>query len=277
MIEKTKLYAVIGDPIKHSKSPLMHNAAFKALKMNAEYKAIHVPESELGEFVDYAKNNLEGFNVTVPHKKNIIQYLDYISDECKVTQSVNTISVKNGKLYGESTDGYGLEAAVFEAFSVPLQNNDFLFLGAGGTVNAVSYHFLNNGAESVFIVNRTLSKAEAIIERLKQSFPQKNIRCAQSNDLDTINEMLDSVKVVIQATSLGLNDSDPSPMPKKLMRPNICMFDAIYKITKFLQDAEKSSCPISPGHSMLIHQGAKSFEIWTGTKPNIEVMRQALE
>ena len=276
MKKNHKLYAVIGDPIKHSKSPLMHNAVFSALNMNAKYKAIHVPEDKIEEFVEFAKNELYGFNVTVPHKKNIIQYLDGISDECKVTQSVNTVSVENGKLYGQSTDGYGMEMAIFEAFNIPLKDNKFLFLGAGGTVNAVSYHFLNNGADSVYIVNRTLSKAQKIVERLKKAFPQKNITCAQMSDVQVMNEILDSVQVIIQATSLGLNDSDPSPMPTELMRPDICMFDAIYKKTKFLQEAEKLSCPISTGHNMLVHQGAKSFEIWTGIKPDVQIMKKAL-
>ena len=272
-----KYYAVIGDPIKHSKSPQMHNAAFRDLGMNAEYSAIHVSEKELSKFAENARKNLSGFNVTVPHKENIIQYLDGISDECKITRSVNTVSSKDGKLFGQSTDGYGLEMALQEAFDVDLSGNSFMFLGCGGTVNAVAYHFLNSGAKELFIVNRTISKAEELVDSLRKIFPQKTIECAQSKDKSRINQMLDSVKVVIQATSLGLNENDPSPLSPEMMRPAICMFDTIYKKSGFLKAAKKYGCRCAEGEGMLVTQGIKSFEIWTGIKPSAEVMRETLQ
>lgn len=275
--ENKKHFAVIGDPIKHSKSPQMHNATFRDLDMNAEYSAMHVSEGELANFAENARKNLCGFNITVPHKENIIQYLDGISDECRITRSVNTVNNKDGKLYGQSTDGYGLEMALKEAFDIELKGNSFMFLGCGGTVNAVGYHFLKSGANELFIVNRTVSKAEELTLALRKIFPEQNIDFAQSEDTDRINCMLDSVQVVIQATSLGLQETDPSPLAPEMMRPDICMFDTIYKKTAFLKAAEKCGCKYAGGQGMLVHQGVKSFEIWTGIKPSVEVMREALK
>lgn len=274
--EFKKHYAVIGDPIAHSKSPQMQNAAFLDLGISADYHSEHVKKEDLANFAEHARKDLAGFNVTVPHKENIIAFLDGISEECQTTRSVNTVKNINGKMYGESTDGYGLEMAVKEAFGVDLKDNSFMFLGCGGTVNAVAYHFLHFGAKELFIVNRTVEKAEALCRVLNEKFPHKTITCSSHENIDEINKMLDSVKVVIQATSLGLKDDDPSPLNPEMMRPQICMFDTIYKNTAFLQAAENCGCKCTGGQGMLVHQGAKSFEIWTGIKPSIEVMRSAL-
>lgn len=276
MNEKTKYFAVIGDPINHSKSPEMHNAAFRELGMDAEYSAVHVLPEELEIFADNSRDKLSGFNITVPHKENIIRYLDGISEECQTTRSVNTVKNIDGKLFGQSTDGYGLEMALKEAFDVDLADNSFMFLGCGGTVNAVGFHFLKSGAKELFIVNRTLSKAEGLQRTLQMKFPYQTVACAQSGDKDEINRMLDSVKVVIQATSLGLQEGDPSPFAPEMMRSGICMFDTIYKKTNFLKAAEKCGCKWIGGQGMLVHQGVKSFEIWTGVSPSAEVMRKAL-
>lgn len=273
---KTKHFAVIGDPINHSKSPQMHNAAFNDLHMDAEYSAVHVLPEELAIFAENAREKYAGFNITVPHKENIIRYLDGISEECQVTRSVNTVKNIEGKLFGQSTDGYGLEMALKEAFGVELKDTSFMFLGCGGTVNAVAYHFLNSGAKELFVVNRTVSKAEKLCRTLQLKFPHQTVTAAASKDKKQIKRMLDSVKVVIQATSLGLNEDDPSPLDPKLMRPEICMFDTIYKKTKFLEAAEKCGCKCVGGQGMLVHQGVKSFEIWTGVTPSAEVMREAL-
>jgi len=274
--EEKNQYAVIGDPIAHSLSPQMHNAAFHDLDLDSEYSAVYVTESELASFAENARHNLSGFNITVPHKENIIKYLDDISEECKITRSVNTVSNIEGKLFGQSTDGYGLEMALKEAFDIGLRNNSFMFLGCGGTVNAVAYHFLNSGAKELFIVNRTVSKAEELAVALREIFPERRIDFAQSEDSVKINCMLDSVKVIIQATSLGLKEGDPSPMALEMMRPDICMFDTIYKNTEFLKAAESCGCKCAGGQGMLVHQGVRSFEIWTGIKPSVEVMRSAL-
>ena len=235
-------------------------------------------ESELADFAKKARVEFAGFNVTVPHKENIIQYLDGISDECKVTGSVNTVINRDGLLFGESTDGYGLEMALKEGLDVSLNGNTFLFLGCGGTVNAVAYHFLKNGAKGLYIVNRTGEKAAKLASELKVHFPEANIDFAQSNDQTKIENLLDRtpVSVIIQATSLGLNETDPSPLDGKFMRPEIAMFDTIYKNTNFIKAAKKCGCRVAQGQGMLVNQGAKAFEIWTGMMPSLKIMREAL-
>jgi len=271
------LYTVIGDPIAHSKSPLMHNAAFRALGMDAEYDTTHVKLEELETFTDGARKELCGFNVTVPHKYEIMRYLDEVSKESEMAGSVNTVTVRDGKLYGDTTDGYGMQAAIKEAFGINMPGNRFLFLGAGGTVKAVTCRFLAEGAEGVFIMNRTVAKAKRIAENLKKYFPGRDIRYGSIENHDELKEMMCEVKVVVQATSLGLKESDRSPLPMEFMNSEVCMFDTIYKKTPFLRNAEKASCRHAGGIGMLLHQGARSFEIWTGVKPDIEVMRKALD
>lgn len=273
---KEKQYAVIGDPINHSLSPQMHNTAFKTLQMNANYSAIHVKAGKLAEFTDFARENLDGFNVTVPHKSAIIEHLDDISELCKITGSVNTVTVKNGLLYGDSTDGYGMEMAIKEAFDIDIKGNSFLFLGCGGTVQAVSYHFLKEGAKALFIANRTLAKAEELVKHL-QAHTNAAVKCTAINHEKTLDHFMNEASVVIQATSLGLKESDPSPLPKHLIRKTTPMFDTIYKNTQFIKDAAEQGVKHANGSLMLVHQGAKSFSIWTGKEAPIEDMKKAVK
>ncbi len=276
MKTRTKKYAVIGDPISHSLSPGMHNAAFKALGIDAEYSAIHVKKEGLAKFADFARGELAGFNVTVPHKNAIISHLDGISDMCKITGSVNTITVKNGRLFGDSTDGYGLQMAIKEAFGIDVKGNSFLFLGCGGTVKAVSYHFIKEGAKKLFIANRTLSKADELTKYLIKC-TNSDVQCTAINQTNTLDHFLDSASVVIQATSLGLKETDPSPLPKELIRNKTVMFDTIYKNTEFLKNAAQNGVKSANGSLMLVHQGARSFSIWTKKDAPIEVMKNAIK
>ena len=274
---KKMKFAVIGDPIKHSKSPVMHNAAYSALGMNAEYSAVHVKKDDLEDFAHYARNNLNGFNVTVPHKENIIQFLDGVSELSAKTGSVNTVTVKDGKLFGDSTDGYGLAEAVKESFDLQIEGKSFLFIGCGGTVKAVSYYLADEGAEAVRIANRTVSKAEQLAGKLRNT--QKGgtvIEAVPLADKSAVSAAVAKTDIVIQATSLGLKDDDPSPFPEELIRPGLYMFDTIYKETAFLRNAQKHNIPCAGGFLMLIHQGAASFRIWTGITPPLDVMKQSL-
>lgn len=273
--EKLK-YAVIGDPIVHSLSPQMHNAAFKAAGINAEYIAVHVKEEELAHFADRARKEFSGFNITVPHKNTIIPFLDSISDECRLTGSVNTVINSNGRLHGESTDGYGLETAMGEEFCIPVEGNCFLFLGTGGTVKAVSYHFAGAGAKKLFFSNRTVSKSQSLIEELEDSYPRTEYDCCGPEDERLMDDFVSSSAVIIQCTSLGLKPEDPSPLDERFFRLGKCYYDTIYRNTAFLKTAVEKGCKAAGGLSMLLHQGAKSFSIWTGKPAPVEAMRKAL-
>jgi shikimate dehydrogenase len=254
----------------------MHNAAFKALGIDAEYLAVHVKEHELSHFADRAKKEFAGFNITVPHKNAIIPFLDSISDECKFTGSVNTVINRNGSLHGESTDGYGLETAIREEFGIALEGNSFLFLGTGGTVKAVSFHFAGKGAKKLLFVNRTVSKSEDLIEELEDEYPKTEYDCCGPEDEKLMDEFVSCSAAVIQCTSLGLKPEDKSPLDEKFFRSGICYYDTIYKNTAFLRLAIEKGCRSAGGLSMLLHQGAKSFSIWTGQPAPVEVMREVL-
>ncbi|MBN1864478.1 MAG: shikimate dehydrogenase [Victivallales bacterium] len=269
-------YVVIGDPVGHSKSPAMHNAAFAALGLDAEYSAVHVKAGSLPDFIERSRETLDGFNVTVPHKEHVIPFLDEISPECRETGSVNTVKNTDGRLHGDSTDGYGLASALEEEFGMDLRGKKVLFLGCGGTVHAVAHYLLRTGCGGVSIVNRTVEKASVLAGFLAGHFPSVDVDFADLADKIKLGMLLDSTDVVVQATSLGLKDGDPSPLDEDLMRPGICMFDTIYRRTAFLSAAARRGCRRAGGERMLAKQGEKSFEIWTGQRPPEGVMLEAL-
>ena len=273
----TKKYAVIGDPIAHSLSPAMHNAAFKALDMNAEYTAVHITPQNLENFVRNARESLAGFNVTVPHKQEIIKYLDDISEECRITGSVNTVVNKNGRLYGYSTDGYGLKTAIEEAFNIDTSESAVMFLGCGGTVKAVTYYLLKHSVRKLFIANRTVSKADELVNSLQKRFPETEISSVPLTDTGQMQKAISSVNILIQATSLGLKDGDPCPIATELLHHDLYIFDTIYRQTPLLTEAKKKNIPHADGSLMLVHQGAKAFSIWTGIAPPIDIMKKAVE
>lgn len=272
-----KIYAVIGDPVSHSLSPRMHKAAFQAAGLDAEYIAVHVKSDELKSFMERARKELSGFNITVPHKAAIIPYLDDISEQSKLSRSVNTVSIKDGRFYGDSTDGYGLETALKEDFGLELDKISVLFVGTGAAARAVSFYFLSKNAKGLFFANRTLSNAKPLVNELKRSYPASNLDCCSLDDSGRLDSFLNKVEVVIQSSSLGLKSDDPSPIPRECFRSGICYYDTIYKNTNFLQYAKFAGCRCADGLSMLLHQGAKSFEIWTGIPAPVEAMRKVLK
>ncbi len=272
-----KKYVVIGDPIKHSLSPVMHNAGFAELKINARYEIMHVKLENLAEFADFARNNLAGFNVTVPHKQKIIPYLDEISDVAKLANSVNTVTVtEDKKLIGTSTDGYGLEMGIKTAFNVDLKNNIFSFLGCGGAVQAVAFHFAENDAKQINIINRTESKAKDLTIKLKQTFPNLIVNYSSLENQKKITDILKISNVLIQGTSLGLSPDDKSPIPEEYLSKNLFVYDTIYKNTKFFKIAKNKGLKTANGSSMLLYQGAKAFSIWTHKTAPIDVMKKGI-
>ncbi len=269
-------YAVIGYPVAHSLSPQMQNAAFEALGMGSPYGKVEVNPQALGEFAVEARAKLLGFNITVPHKQHIIPFLDEIEESARLAGSVNTVSIKDGKMHGYSTDGYGLSTALKEAFDLDIKDASLLFLGCGGAVQAVSFYFAANGAKSLFFANRTLGKAEELVDELRRHYPSVEIACAELTDEDAIRAFAARSQVVIQGTSLGLKPGDPMPVNPELIK-GLPLFDTIYKNTPLLQWMQAHGSKTADGRGMLLHQGARSFEIWTGQKAPVEVMRNALE
>ena len=273
---KKKIYAVIGCPVSHSLSPVMHNAALKALGLDAEYIAVLVPKEELEAFTLDARKNLAGFNITVPHKNAVIPFLDEISRDAKLSGSGNTVTVSDGKLSGTSTDGYGLEAALAESFRYVIRDCIVTFIGCGGVVKALTFHFALHGIRKIHLLNRTLETAEKLAATLKEEFPLLSVETASISDDEKVGTFLNDSRLAVQCTSLGLKPEDPSPIRPELLPRDIFFYDTIYKRTKLYAYAEEHGIPAASGLSMLLHQGAKSLSIWTGLEAPVEVMRKAL-
>ena len=271
-----KIYAVIGDPVAHSLSPVMHNAAFRSLGMDAEYIAVHVKVDELKAFAEDARKKLAGFNITVPHKKGIIPFLDEVDPSARLAGSVNTVSIRDGRLIGCSTDGYGLETALKEAFGFEIPGGCVAFIGCGGAARAVSFHFAERGLKKLFILNRTASTAENLAAELREHFPCFQVETAALADSEKAGVFLNQAQTAVQCTSLGLKADDPPPLNPELLPQGINLFDTIYKPTPLLRYAKAHNIAHSAGLGMLLHQGARSFSIWTGAEAPVEVMRSAL-
>ena len=269
-------FAVIGDPIAHTLSPAMQNAGLQTLGIDADYFAVHVVNSELGAFAERARKELAGFNITVPHKNAIIPFLDSISKESRIAGSVNTVSVKDGRLIGDTTDGYGMEQALREAFHYEVPGGTIAFAGCGGAAHAVSVWFAARGAKKLFFMNRTVKTAESLAEQIEKEYGVSCEACGM-NDPDSIRRFLKESDILLQCTSLGLKPEDPPPFDLSLLPGTIRVYDTIYKQTPICRECARRGIPFANGLGMLLHQGARSLEIWTGRKAPVEVMRAALE
>ena len=271
-------YAVIGDPIAHSRSPQMQNAGFAALGLGRPYGRLHVTVPELPEFAAYAREHLDGANLTVPHKHHILPELAGMSREAELCGSVNTLLVRGGELYGDTTDGYGFTAAVREAFGLAPAGLRAVFFGAGGAARAVVFHLAEHGAAAIRIVNRTRERAEALADDLRKAYPAVRTECAGLNDAASIREFLADSALAVQATSQGLHAEDAPPFELALLKDmrHVACFDMIYHATPFQREAASYGLRTTGGIGMLLHQGAKSLELWTGKTAPVEIMREAL-
>lgn len=269
-----KKYVVIGDPVGHSLSPGMQNAAFRALGLPAEYTAVRVLKEDLGAFAADASKRLAGFNITVPHKNNILPFLAGIDPTARASGSVNTVKVQeDGGLYGWSTDGYGLEHAVMEAGGPALKGATICFIGCGGVTPALAFHAAAAGAAEIRILNRTEEKAQSLSARLREHFG--GLRCEVAS-LGCAGDLLKDAGLTVQCTSLGLKEADPAPVDPALLSGETFLFDLVYRETKILAGARARGIRCADGLAMLLHQGARSFEIWTGHEAPLEEMRRVL-
>ena len=272
-------YAVIGNPIAHSKSPQMQNAGFEFYGMGSIYGKILVEHGELAGFVDYARKNLSGFNITVPYKQDIIPFVDEISDAAKLSCSVNTVRVENGRFIATSTDGVGLATALQVHFNKEVKDLKVTFAGAGGAAQAAAWYFGCNGAKSIYIANRSIGKAEQLSAELKKALPALESEVCELADSARLAEFIKCSDVLIQSTSVGLKDTDGAPFELDILQEtaDLCVYDLIYKDTELLKYCRKKGIKHANGSDMLLYQGAASFEFWTGRKAPVEAMRKGLE
>ena len=251
----------------------MQNAGFTEADLPCTYELLPIHPDSLSGEIAKLKDNFKGWNCTVPHKQAIIPFLDDIDETAKILGSVNTVVNSNGKLKGYSTDGYGMEQSLAESFNLKIKGQSFLFIGAGGAARAVALHFAMQGAAKIAILNRTVSKAQSLIDEI--SSIDSSILCEVSS-ISQPSIDLQAYNVVLQCTSMGLHQDDAMPLSLNLLNENQYIVDMIYHETPFLNAAKAKGCPSIDGRGMLLHQGIKAWEIWSDQKAPVDAMRQAL-
>lgn len=279
--------AVFGDPVAHSKSPVFHNAALKAAGLDAQYVKILVRPDELPAALRaLPQAGFLGTNVTIPHKTGALATVDEADDYARRSGAVNTVVVENDRLLGFNTDGPGLLRAIREEFSVDLRDLRVLLLGAGGGAGrAIAVQCAMEGCERLVLVNRTVDKACQLTAELTPFFRNDRLvgpverLLAIPHEENALREQLAHTDIVINATSVGMKRSDPPLLSAGLLTANLMVYDTVYAAGKsrLLEDAEAAGARTANGLSMLLHQGALSFEIWFNRPAPLEVMRAALK
>lgn len=276
----TELYGIFGHPVKHSFSPAMHNAAFKELGINSVYLAFDI----LPEILEYAVGSIrhlgiKGINVTIPHKQNIMKYLDEISPEARHAGAVNTVKNTGGYLYGHNTDVGGF----LKALEADLKLKDFtgrsvLLIGAGGAARAVLSALCISGAKSITIFNRSVDKAAAVSQYFCEQFKNICIEYYKLGDSDKLTECLGKSDILINSSSAGMLGYESIDIPIQYLKKNSRVYDLIYnpRETELVKSARLFRHEASNGLSMLLYQGVESFEIWTGEKAPVDSMLKAL-
>ena len=268
----TNIVGLIGHPVEHSFSPPMHNAAFEKLNMDYAYVAFDVNPCDLESAINGAEAlNIKGFNVTIPHKIEVMKYLDEIDEIAQLIGAVNTIDFKN--LKGYNTDGSGAVKAIEEVTSI--KNKNVLIAGAGGASRAISFYIAKYGASNLKILNRNVEKAQKLANDVSNSGLIDNVGSDSINNMD-----LSDVDILINTTPVGMHPNiDDVPIAQSCdMHGNLVVFDAVYNPneTGLLRQAIEADAKPVYGIKMLLYQGAESFEIWTGKKAPIDVMYNAL-
>ena len=271
---------VIGDPVAHSKSPQMHNAALEALGIPTRYTRLHIRPEELRECLALLPSaGFLGVNCTIPHKAAVLEAVAEPDAIALRSGGVNTVIVRpDGALRGTSTDGPGFDRAVHEAFGRPLHALRVMILGAGGGAGrAVAMQCASVGCKSLMLVNRSLEKLTPLLDDLADEFPETEVAAGDFSDV-FIRAGLGMSELVVNCTSIGMKPDDPSPISAKLLDSRHLLYDTIYvgHRTPLLRAGDEAGARGENGLSMLLHQGALSFEKWFHQAPPIKVMRAAL-
>ena len=263
---KKKKFAIIGSPVSHSLSPIMHNYWFKKYNIDAEYDLLDIDKSEIQNVIDKIKNKeIKGINVTLPYKKSVISFLSKTINDANETHSVNTVMLdEKNNLIGENTDVFGFQAAYLK--SIPNQekkNKKVLVLGAGGVAPSIILALLKSKMHNITLSNRTYEKSLF----LKKNF--KNLSIIKWNDLSIEINKFD---IIINATSLGLNSNDEFNSDFSNFKKNMVYIDTIYNPaeTKMIKYFKSNKIRTHNGLNMLIYQGQKAFYLWNKINPEVD-------
>ena len=274
MTGRTQVYGIIGYPVRHSASPKMQTESFKHLGIDAVYVPFEVKPEDLERAVLGIKAlGIKGVNVTIPHKERVLKFLDFVEDDAVFIGAVNTIKVEEGKLLGFNTDWLGFLKSIEEE-GIKLEGLSALLIGAGGASKAVGYALLKGGCKELHIINRTFSRAKELADTLSQI---GNVFAYKLSD-SAFEVLLKKCILVVNTTSLGMKEEDPPIFDYSLLKSEHIVVDIIYNPleTKLIKSAKERGCKTVNGVGMLVYQGALAFEIWTGRKPPIEIMKKAV-
>ena len=267
-----KTFAVIGDPIDHSLSPTIHNAAYRELGIECTYIAYKVDKGELATGIESLKKiKIAGFNVTIPHKIEMMRYLDNVDETCKKIGAVNTVLNDDGILRGFNTDMDGFLEPI-KRKEIQIKNSKIFLLGAGGASRAIIAGFQKEGADNIVIANRTKENGDELAK-----FSNEIGLDATSVQLDAMNELNSKFDFIVNASSLGLK-GEKNIIPSSLMDEQTTVYDIVYKPLKtdLINTAKEKNCKIIYGYEMLLGQAIRSFEIWLDQKAPYEAMKRSI-
>jgi len=273
----SKIYGIIGHPVKHSLSPAMQNAAFRASGIDAEYRTFDVAPHELEDFLgSLDKEQISGINVTIPHKigaKDYIARHGVLDENAKRLGAVNTIKVTGSKPEGFNTDGPGFYRSLVEELKFEPEGKTILILGAGGAATAVTM-YLGNGPKEIFIYDVDGKRCEDLKAHYSGYYGVERLHIVKGS----LERAIEGADLLINATPVGMKEGDPSPVDKDLLHTGLYVYDLVYnrKTTALVAEATKAKLHALTGTGMLLYQGAIAFEIWTGKKAPVGVMRRAL-
>jgi shikimate dehydrogenase len=277
---------VFGDPVVHSLSPQMQNAALKHDNIDVQYVRFHIRPDELREALQLVREQqFSGLNLTIPHKIAAIDLMDSLDEPTKKIGAINTVRIAGGALAGFNTDGEGFGRAIRDNFAIDLRDLRVLVLGAGGAARAIAFHCAWERCERLVIVNRDLKKAKQLVDELRPDFIGPRVLGPVARleavpwDESAIRFQLANLDLIVNATPLGLQPRDPSPIAARALAPHLMVFDTVYGTgkTALVRAAEEAGARAADGRLMLLHQGAAAFEIWFDRPAPLAAMRDALK
>ena len=276
---------VIGDPVAHSLSPQMQNAALEHCQIKMAYARFQISTEELPETLKRMRDlDFVGANLTRPHKIKALPLIDELSPETKRIGAVNTLRLTKGVWHGYNTDGGGFSHAIREEFSVDLRDLRVLLLGTGGVARAIAMQCAREDCERLVIAGRTINQAEELTKNLRDFFvgprvlgPVARLQAIGWEE-SAFRFQVGNVDLIVNATGMGSDRSDHSPIPSRLLAPHLMIYDTIYpsRKTALMSAAIDVGARAANGLSMLLHQGARGFELWFGREAPVEVMRRQL-
>ena len=267
-----KTFAVIGDPIDHSLSPTIHNAAFRQLELECTYIAYKIPKDDLGAEIDSLKKiKISGFNVTIPHKINMLKFLDEMDENCRIIGATNTVINENGHLKGYNTDMDGFLEPIKHR-NIVIKSSNILLLGAGGAARAIIAGMAKEKAKRFTIVNRTTDHSLEL-----KKFSESLGLDAEVKTIEEMSEFQSDYNFIINSTSLGLKN-ETNIVPTKIINEETVVYDIVYKPlnTELVKESKKRNAVIIYGYEMLLGQAIRSFDIWLNQKAPYDAMKKAI-